>query len=642
VCGIAGKFNFLVGLGAEADVSEEVIRASESISHRGPDSSGHYSDSKSLMINTRLMITGDESGKQPIYSDDDRYVLVLNGEIYNYKALRSELIKKGVMFRSNSDTEVLLQHYLMWGESGLKHLNGMFSFCLYDREKSEMILVRDRFGVKPLYYTVENDTLFFASEIKALKPLGCKNYSVGGQGLSAYLSLMYIPEPWSIYDKICKLRSGYILKFSGGKLESSQYYSESYDKISLSYEDAKEEVSRLFHASVNRQIDTDVKTGVLLSGGLDSRSVLAASAAQNRADVHAYTIGFSDSAFNESTDASYWAKAFNREHHVFGVNQDDFSSELIRRFKHLDEPYSLWCNVASSCMAKNLRNKGVKVVLGGDGGDELFLGYPTIQAALIAGKYNDFLPVGMKNILSGLVNKMPAGSGKIPLTFALKSFFSSNTDDFFKTFFQFKEVVKSNELSKLLTPEAYSLIKGFDPYECFSQYAGKTKNLGVIDAMSYLDKKVFLSGCSLAGADNAYMAHGVELRVPFLDNDLDSFVCSLPESIRFKFFKLKPLLNESFKGNFPAVQRLPKNVKYNYRKSGFEVPIQKWLTSGRSGEAVKTVLGRAWTNRVGFFRWPEVERILNEQISGKQNNERVIQTMFVLHLFLDGNYEPTF
>ncbi len=609
----------------------------ETLHHRGPDQTGFAHYDQVVLGNSRLSIVDIDGGRQPIFNEDKTICVVYNGEIYNYPALRQEMEKKGHLFKTNTDTEILVHLYEEEGIGFVKRLNGMFTFALYDKGKKRLLLGRDRFGVKPLFYTNINGVLAFASEIKALKTLPYFDTTISPEGISTFLGLFYIPDPWTIYKSVLKLPPGHMLIAEGVAQKLYTYFDLDYtSKQKISRHEAEDEIARLLEQSVKRQLLADVPISVLLSGGLDSTSVLAASS-KHLENLNAYTISFDESLYNEGQLAKKWADFYKSRHFQYLFTEEEFCDHLLSRQKHLDEPYGLWCNVATASLSKFIGKRGSKVVLSGDGGDELFMGYPTIHAAMIS-RYYRLLPNWFrKEILKPLSKKMPAGSGRLPIGFILKSFILADHPEFFRTFFGFKEVLHYDEWQDLLTPEVFNIIKNIDPYISFKQHFPKIESLSLQDAMAYLDFKVFLPGCSFTGHDNAYMSESVELRVPMMDNDLVDFACSLPTNLRYHPFQPKILLRQALKKHMtppPSISR-----RDLYAKRGFEIPGTEWLRHGhRFNSLIKRILTAQRIKSTGVFQLESVNKILDDQLSGKRNNERKLQAIMSLVLFIDGSY----
>lgn len=634
MCGIAGYAT----LGSARAVDPTPIeRMLGRLHHRGPDERGAGVWEKVAFGNTRLSIVDLAHGRQPIANEDGSVVVVYNGETYNAPELRAELERAGHVFRTRTDTEVLVHLYEQEGEDFVRRLNGMFAFALYDRARGKLLVGRDRFGVKPLVWSYADGQLAFASELKALREVAGIDWSLRPEGLSTYLGLFYIPDPWTAFKGVHSLKPGHYLRLSAEGLEDVTYFDLDFRrKQTISAADAEERTAELLRTSVRRQLLADVPVGVMLSGGLDSRSLLYL-AAQERGEMSSFTITFGEAAFDEGKVAETWAAMVGSRHHPYQFGVDDFCDHYLARQQHLDQPYALWCNVASARMAAHIRTTGTKVVLGGDGGDELFLGYPTVHATRIAQMYR-WLPGPLRRrIIEPAVNALPAGSARLPLTFMMKSFVGADHPDIFRTFFGFKEVVRFRDWPKLLTSEAMALVGGIDPFIAFDQYRDNVQGLSLIDAVNYFDFKVFLPGSCLFGNDNAYMESSVELRVPFLDNDLADFATSLPVGVRFDLLQTKPVLRGALQrcilgrsDHATASRELQK-----YRKAGFEVPGSVWMNIPRFRQILQDILAPERLARTGFFQPRAVTRILEEQLAGRQNNERVLQAICSLQLFLD-------
>lgn len=588
--------------------------------------------SQVMLANSRLSILDISGGDQPIYNEDGAVCVVYNGEIYNAPELRLELQSKGHNFSTRSDTEVLVHLYEEEGEAMCKRLNGMFAFALHDAKKQQLLLARDRFGVKPLYYMDRQGELVFGSEIKALRLHPAFDSALSPEGLAVFLGLFYIPDPWTIYRHIQTLPPGHLMVHDRAGLRIEPYHHLDYSqKIGITPREAEDEAVRLLEQSVERQLLSDVPVGVLLSGGLDSRAVLAA-AARHTPGMTAFTIAFDEDMYNEANAARTVADAFGCGHSAMTYGLDQFLTDYCQRQRQLDQPYALWCNTATAALARHIRDRGNKVVLSGEGGDEIFNGYPTIHA-LNAYRLYSHLPKAIRqSIIRPAVRALPAGRGSLPASFMLKSFVEADCQDLVRTYFGFKEVLRYNSWPKLLTPEAMALVGELDPVMAFSQHAKDIEGLNIIDAMSYLDFKVFLPGCSFAGNDNAYMSASVEARVPMMDNDLVDFGCSLPVKVRFHPLRPKIILKRALERHFP----LPKGINLGrYKKQGFEVPGNQWFTDPHFTTLVDDVLSLRRLERGGFFRPEAVAKLVDEQRKGVDNHERRIQAIMSLCLFLD-------
>ncbi len=628
MCGITGYTNLHSGAPIQREYLGNMIK---SIIHRGPDDDGEYFDDKSALGNRRLSIIDIEGGHQPITNEDGSIVIVYNGELYNSPELRAELIKKGHIFKTKSDTEVFVHLYEEEGINFLNRLNGMFAFAMLDKRKNELLIARDRFGVKPLYYAELNNGLYFGSEIKTLKTLPFFDEEIDYEAMSIYLSLFFIPDPWTIYKKVRKLKPGHYIKVREGSIEVKEYSDLNFrNKVSISKDEAEFKTAELFRQAVKRQLLADVPVGVLLSGGMDSRAVLAAATEINGA-TESFTITFSEELFNEGNEAEGWSKVYNAKHHQMLYTEKMFCKEIKSRQKHLDEPYGILCDTAMQEFAFFIKEKGFKVVLSGAGGDELFAGYPTLHAANAAKYYKKIPKIVRKGVLEKIISALPAGKSRLPLSFKLKSFVYADDPDIYRNFFNFKEVIRLKERDSFLSEDIQRKIKGFDPLAVYTQYAEKLEGLELIDALSYLDFKVFLTGNLFMSGDNEFMAASVEQRVPFMDNDLVDFAFSQPVNIRFHPYKLKTLLRNSFNKYMkpPASDNLPQK----YVKNGFEIPINSWIKNGCFQKEVGSLLSEKNVSKAGIFNPSKIASVLSDQNSGKQNNERVLQALISMMYF---------
>ena len=633
MCGIAGYTSLPGDRPIDARYLGPMLKT---IYHRGPDDHGTFFTDRVALANARLAIVDLKGGRQPIVNEDDSVVVVYNGEIYNHRELRAKLQALGHRFRTATDTEVIVHLYEEEGEAFIGQLDGMFAFALFDKARELLLVARDRFGVKPLFYSRAGDELRFASEIKALRVFPDFDSALSPEGVATALGLMFVADPWTAYRDVRRLRAGHFLRISRDGVEELPFADWHLgDKLSVTRGEAAEETAVLLRDAVRRQMIADVPIGVLLSGGLDSRT-MALLASRERDDVQAFTISFDEADFDEGDAAADWAAAIGVTHHRMRFSEDDFCDHYVARQAHLDEPYSLWCNVASAQMAEQIHARGFKVVIGGDGGDELFLGYPTVNAAVIARWYRLLPALVRQQLIRPLARALPAGNDRLPVTFMAKSFVEADDPDLLRNFFGFKEVIRFKDWPGLLTPEALDLVGGIDPFIAHRQYLANVEGLEVVDALSYLDFRVFLPGVSLYGADNAYMASSVELRVPFLDNALADFAGRLPVDVRFDLLKVKPVLREALLRHILARSDLGAKIALkNYRKAGFEVPGSVWLRKQRFAALISEILGPKRIARGGFFRPDAVTGLLEEQLTGRQNNERVLQAICAMSLFLE-------
>jgi asparagine synthase (glutamine-hydrolysing) len=630
MCGICGLTSRI----EDREENERVLLDMlDNMEHRGPDHRGYLVESRLALGNQRLKIIDLEGGNQPVTNEDGTITVIYNGEIYNFQELKKELLKQGHVFKSKSDTEVLVHLYEEWGTDMLPMLNGMFAFALHDRRRDVILIARDRFGIKPLFYTQTPKGFFFSSELRSLSRIPSFDFALDFQAISIFLAQLFIPQPWSIFKNTKRLKAGHYLLLKSDGVEEHCYYDFDFTKKEkMTEKDAEEEIIRLLTASVKRQLVSDVPVAVFLSSGLDSTTLLAMSALGGAA-LDSFTLSYDEAIYDENYISSRWAEVFSKEHHRVVMQENDFLKLLDNRMAHIGEPLGIWINVGSEMISRAAIAHGFKVVLNGSGGDEFFCGYPTLNAAVIA-KYYKLIPDTIRDgVIKKLTNLLPAGDGALPLTFMIKSFINAIDDDVFKTFMNFKMVIGPKHYKNLLTEKAQELIKGYEPYAAFDQYRKKTGNMNMIDALSYLDIKCFMEGCCLYYNDNATMATSLEERVPFLDNGLAEFACKVPVNLRFNLYETKTLLKKSMKNHLK--QNGSSDLLKGYKKHGMELPGNTWIREGQFGKYLHHKLSKKNITNTGFFDYEGIQNILDNHISRKSNNERILQAILGLSIFLE-------
>lgn len=636
MCGIAG----IVALTQSIDPQRASTRLAGMLNrlhHRGPDERGSMGDERVWLGNTRLSVVGEDNGSQPIWNEDENIVVVMNGEIYNAQELTRTLQAAGHRFSTDTDTEVLVHGYEEFGLDLLDHLNGMFAFAIYDMAKSEVIIARDRFGMKPLYLlegAAHPGDITFASELNALKGLDSFDGTLSPEGISTFLGSMYISEPFTAFKHIRALQPGCMVICRPSHMKTLRYFDMSFnpDRSSATEAHSIEAVADVLPRAVARHLMADRPVSTLLSGGLDSRAVAAAAWAQG-GHGKAFTVGYDEPAFDESSIAATWAKAMGKDHHILRLSEARFAETVPDRLTGHGQPYAVWVNSASQALASNIRDDGYKAVLTGEGGDELFCGYPTLHAANIA-RYYRHLPKSLRKLIAKATDYLPAGSDRLPLSFMAQSFAKSVTGDLLRTFYGFKEVIRYSEWEDALTPETYAMVGHIDPAIAFTQYREHITDWPLIDQLSYIDIKSFLASCSLVPNDNAYMSQSVETRIPLLDLEMVELVKTLPLGVRFSATEPKRILKKAL--NLYLEQNAPQAVAAlgPYKKMGFEVPTSAWINGPDFGPVVDTYLNRKAIKQVGFFKPDYITKKLDDQRAGRANNERVLQTAMALQHFM--------
>lgn len=608
MCGITGIFAFnLVGKFNKIHITA----ATMSMEKRGPDFQDIYIDEWVGLGHRRLsVIDTSVKANQPMWDVSGRYCIVFNGEIFNYKELRKELQDKGVAFASESDTEVLLQLYIREGEHCLARLNGFFAFCVYDRGNQSFFVARDRYGVKPLLYLFDDDKFMFASEMKTMLKYGIDK-TLDYTSLITYLQLNYIPAPDSIFLNVKKLLPGHYLTIESRKLTISKWYSLSCDHSEpvsdLSYNEAKRKFAALLETAVQRRLVADVPLGAFLSGGMDS-SVITGLASRHKPDLHTFSIGFRDEPFfDETSYAREVAKHFNTRHTVFSLTNNDLFAHVHDILKHTDEPFADSSAINVFILSKETR-KHATVVLSGDGADELLGGYnkheafyrtqhpgPREMAIVWLRWLWQALPHSRNNAIANRIRQ----ANRFVEGFSLPAP---------ERYWRWASFASLNEVTKLLTAPTFENVS-LPEFENRQQAVLHCMHAGdSINNVLATDMQLVLPNDMLMKADLMSMAHGLEIRSPFLDFELVNFVRTLPGDFKIKKDKRKRMLQEAFREMLPA--RL-----YNRPKKGFEVPMLKWLRREMRSMIEEDLLSRAHIEEQRLFHYPEIEGLKKKLFS---------------------------
>jgi len=610
VCGITGIFAFnLVGKFNKI----HTVAATTALSTRGPDFHNVYLDEWVGLGHRRLSIIDTSAiAHQPMWDENERYCIIFNGEIFNYRKLKQELTAKGIPFFSQSDTEVLLKLYILEKEKCLNKLNGFFAFCIYDKQEQSFFIARDRYGIKPLLYLFDENKFLFASEMKSIIHYGIEK-EIDYTSLFTYLQLNYIPAPNTIFKKVKKLLPGHYLKIVNGQLSIDNYYTIPYNsqilnhKSQISYEDAKETFKNLLEASVQRRLISDVPLGAFLSGGIDS-SVITGLASKHKPDLHTFSIGFKDEQFFDETEyARLVAKHFKTEHMVFSLTNNDLYEHVHSILDYIDEPFADSSAINVYILSKETR-KHATVALSGDGADELLAGY---------NKHAAFYRV----INKGWKENMTASF--LPLWRALPH--SRNSPFGNKA----RQLARFAEGMKLTSKERYWRWAGFANEEkAMRLFSEKSKaslsqedysNLKSemlksipenedINDILYTDINLVLPNDMLTKVDLMSMANGLEVRTPFLDYEVVNFIFSLPNEFKINSSIRKKILQDTFK------DFLPKEL-YNRPKKGFEVPLLKWFRKEMKSLIFEDLLSKKFIEEQGIFNYAEIEKLKRQLFS---------------------------
>ncbi|MFA6321116.1 MAG: asparagine synthase (glutamine-hydrolyzing) [Candidatus Omnitrophota bacterium] len=625
MCGICGYTHF----DKSRHASEAILNSMmDAIVHRGPDDKGVYVKGSVALGHRRLSIIDLETGHQPISNTDGSIVIVYNGEVYNFPELKEDLLIKGYQFKTHSDTEVVLHAYEEYGEECVNYFNGMFAFAIWDLKKDKLFLARDRFGKKPLYYAQFDNQFIFASELKALlkHPSARKEIDLGA--LSKYLAYEYVPSPYSIFKNIKKLEAGSKVVVAGGTVTAERYWDLKLGgAFDMSLKEAESYLLTLLRNSVKRRLVSDVPLGVFLSGGIDSSAVVAMMAEiMNPKDIKTFSIGFKEKSFDESHDARRVANYFGTDHHEEILNPDKMLDIFPDVLKTLDEPFADSSIIPTFLVSKFTR-KHVKVALGGDGGDELFLGYPSFMAHKIDSFLN-MIPAPIRKVPLGILRGVTARSSDyMSLDFKAKRFLRG---------LDFPEEVRhqvwtgaftAKEQERLFLPGndlKDSLLRTYEPTA--KLFRGVRELDPLVRAM-YIYIKTYMTDDILTKVDRASMANSLEVRAPFLDTDLAEFVAAIPPALKLKNFNAKWILKDALKDKLPE-------ETLNKKKRGFAVPVAKWLK-----EDLRPIFDHAFDKnkieREGIFDYSYIKKITDEFADNKNDTRKEIWALFMFEMWYD-------
>ena len=599
MCGICGKLVF----DRDGAVKPSLLKAMlETIRHRGPDDEGIYTAPQVGLGHRRLSIIDLSAGHQPLSNEDGTVWIVFNGEIYNYQELRKELITGGHVFKTQSDTEVIVHLYEQYGDQCVEKLRGMFAFAIWDDRQKLLFLARDRVGIKPLYYRCAEDSVIFASEIKAILADPEVDPEVEPAMIDRFLTFLFLPGDQTLFRGIRKLEPGYYMVVRNNKVEVRQYWDLHFSEARITLRQAKERLLELLDEAVRLHMIADVPVGFLLSGGVDSTAMLHFAVGKTDRPLSSYTLGFSEAVIaDERPYAKLAASKYGTEHHEMTISSKDFAEFMPKYIWHMEEPVCEPQAVALYYVSR-LAKDYVKVLISGEGGDEAFAGYPNYRNMLwlervksIAGPFKGLLAsaVSLANrvVRSPRVAKYPRMADVPFETYYYSrvssplSFFNSHVDD-------------------LYTQDFVQYVNRRDSASVSTRFLRNSAGNNQINRMLYVDTKTSLPDDLLLKADKMTMANSLELRVPLLDHKILEFAASLPANFKVRRFTTKYLLKKTLK------DKLPKEI-LGRRKAGFPVPYQSWLRTEMREWLVDILLDRETLAR-GYFKKRCIERLISD------------------------------
>lgn len=627
MCGISGIYRSGSSQPIDPEAAEKMLSV---IGHRGPDGDGNFTDGNFWIGFKRLSIIDLSTGDQPMFNEDSSVVVVCNGEIYNYKELRSELKSKGHTFRSTSDVEVIVHLYEEFGEDFISRLQGMFGIALWDSRNKRLLLARDRIGIKPLYYFYDGRKILFSSEVKSIVAYPGFEKKVSSQALSDLLCLKYVPTPTTLFERVKALPPGHLLVCSpDGSIKENQYWDLNFEKkmdlSGLGEKDLVNHLSDLLHETVESHLMSDVPFGAFLSGGIDSSLVVALMSKFMDQPVKTYSIGYDDSPLSELPYAKMVADLYHTDHHDILVSGKDFIELTEPVVWYLDQPIADPPSLALYKLSL-FASQDVKMVLTGEGGDELFAGYAR-YAGEKAYPFLRFVP----SVLRKAAVRM---SGQIPnMRRPALALNALSHDDNVTRLTNWFTLMSYDMRRSLVTDRFYSSVSDFSGTSAFGrQLAGKSFS-NYLDKMLYVDTKLWLVDDLLARGDKMTMAASLEGRVPFLDHKLVEFAASLPPEYKVKGLERKYLLKKV------AEKWLPKELIYR-KKKGFPMPLGAWFRE-EAREFLRDHVNTTTVKNRGIFDAKAIEELLVEHESGKKNHSTVLWTLLNIEiwhrLFIDRN-----
>ncbi len=624
MCGITG----FIGDGSR----ETLERMTSTLIHRGPDDEGYFFQSGRVGLGfRRLAIIDLETGNQPVFNEDRSIAVLLNGEIYNFKSLRAELEKRHT-FRTSGDTEVIPHLYEEVGERVFEKLNGMFAIAIWDGRAGKLILARDRFGKKPLYYALLGSALVFASEPKAILTYPGMRRELDFDACAAYLTHEYVPSPRSIYRGISKLEPGSFLVWENGRMRRESYYHITFGDggAPMREEEGIGELDRLLTDAVEARLVSDVPLGVFLSGGLDSSTVAYYAQRSAGERVKTFSIGFTDPAFDESAHARAVAAHLGTDHHEEILDADQFRDLIPEIFSKLDEPLADPAIIPNFLLSRFSR-KTVTVALGGDGGDEIFMGYPTFQAHRLANALEKLPAAIREGIIEPVVNRLPVSLGHWSFDYRLKRFLAGLGFPPGHRDLVWIGAFRPDELSVLLTPDAYAQVRDAG-FTLEDRYLADVQNRPLLERSAYLYQKTYLPDDILALKDRASMFVSLELRAPLLDYRVVDFANHLPIRMKLRRFTSKYLLKKLM------APRLPPETVWR-KKKGFGVPVARWL-SGSGRELVLDTLSPGSLRDTGLFNVAAVERLIREHFEKRADHRKQLWALLVFMWWREQWHRP--
>jgi asparagine synthase (glutamine-hydrolysing) len=620
MCGIVGSLSW-----SKKEDSAIVSKMMDSIIHRGPDAGGMWKNESVILGHRRLSILDVSSNaNQPMVDSSARYTIVFNGEIYNFQQLRQSFIDQGIIFKTHSDTEVVLAAWRQWGIDALLHLEGMFAFALWDDQEKKLFLARDRFGEKPLFYFLySTNHIVFASELKALRQHPLCPQSLNPRAISQFLSLNYILTESCILEGVHKLPPAHYMVIQKNEAPLSKPYWSLADQFHApKWKLPQEELINLLNESLKTAVQkctlSDVPLGAFLSGGIDSSAIVASmSKFQKTSLIKTFTIGFEDDSFNELDKAQRVASRLGVDHHWETVSIDRLAL-LPQIVTAADEPFADTSMIPVYSLAAMAR-KNVTVCLSGDGGDELFAGYETHRADQL---HKFFNKIPFQSFFSKCVNLLPVRFGKVSFDYKARQFFKGVQYNPQRAHYFWRTIFSDNEKASLMKEPYAQEIAKHNPFDVFNKFYEDVKDCPLIEQHLYVDLKTWLADDILVKVDRMSMAHSLEVRAPFLNHTFAEWVIRLPLKAKLHFLQTKALLKKS------QEKVLPSSIIYA-RKEGFNAPVSQWMTQISKDRMLDNKMFQEW------FHEKEIQKLWHAHENGQADNGLKLFGLLCLSLWME-------
>lgn len=620
MCGIAGEFDLNGHRTPDAGV---LAAMNQSQFHRGPDEGDQFLAPGVGLAHRRLSIIDLASGQQPMFSADGQLCIIYNGEVYNFRELADELRGRGYEFRTHCDTEVILYAWDAWGEKCVERLRGMFAFAIYDARKGSLFLARDRFGIKPLFYSALPDgRVIFGSELKVLKAHPDLPRRIDPTAIEDYCALGYVPEPRTIYRDVQKLCPGHSLLMQRGKALPAQreYWDIPFAALPTASEaDLQVELTERLREAVSVRLVSEVPLGAFLSGGVDSSAVVAMMAQLQSDPVNTCAIGFDVAQFDETDYARSVAERYTTAHHEHRVGSDDF--DLLDTLAELyDEPYADSSAIPTYRVCQLARQR-VTVALSGDGGDENLVGYRRYRLHMQEERLRSALPMGLRQPLFGALGHLYPKLDWAPRMFRGKTTFQALARNSVQAYLHSVSILRAEHRAALFSPALKRELQGYSVEQVFAGHAARSPTDDPLSLIQYLDMKTYLVGDILTKVDRASMAHSLEVRVPFLDHPLAEWMSGLPNEFKLRGTEGKYLLKKAME------PYLPNDVLYR-PKMGFGVPLAKWFR-GPLRERLRADLLEGGLADTGLFDADYLTRLVDEHQRGQRDHSAPLWTLLM-------------